>query len=215
MEMPCTLAPPTASAAMAATSAESMPPDRPKRYALEAVLGHVVLESEHAGGVHLLVRVESRRDRGFLLMHPVRVERPVGEIPHEHGRTFEQRAVGVDDEAAAVEDEVVLAADLVHVDERRLHLGGAALRQFETNVGLALLVRGAVDRDERVDVASREFGDGTAILPDVLADGDAETRAVHVEHDGAFAGLEDAELVEHAVVRQEMLVVTGPYDAVV
>ena len=30
IEMPCTLCPPQASAAIAATSAESMPPDRPR-----------------------------------------------------------------------------------------------------------------------------------------------------------------------------------------
>lgn len=35
MEMPYTFSPPTASAAMAATSAESMPPDRPRHTPLK------------------------------------------------------------------------------------------------------------------------------------------------------------------------------------
>ena len=35
MEMPYTLAPPTASAAMAATNAESIPPDKPKHTPLK------------------------------------------------------------------------------------------------------------------------------------------------------------------------------------
>lgn len=80
---------------------------------------------------------------------------------------------------------------------------------------LALLVRGAVHRHEHVDAPAGQFGDGAAVLPDVLADRHADAHAVDVEHHRAFAGGEDAELVEHAVVGQEVLVVAGPHHAVV
>ena len=140
----------------------------------------------------------------------VRVEVEVREVLDEHRRTLEQCAVGVDDEAAAVEDEVVLAADLVDVDHRRVDLARATRAQVEPRVRLALLVRRAVDGQQQVDAHVSEFGDGAAVLPDVLADSDADARAVDVEHDGALAGREDAELVEDAVVGQEVLVVAGP-----
>ena len=59
-----------------------------------------------------------------------------------------------------------------------------------------------------------EFGHRAAVLPDVLADGHADARAVHVEHHGFVAGAENAEFVEHTIVGQKVLVVAGPNHAV-
>ena len=184
-------------------------------HAGEPVLRHVVLQAQHAGGVHLLVRVGKVRDVARRLMLGVRVEIEESQMLHEHRGTFQQRAVAVDNEAAAVEHQVILTADLVHVDHRGADLGRTPDREVVTRMGLALLVRRAVHRHQHVDMLVGEPGDRPAVLPDVLADRHADAHAVDVEHDGAVAGREDAELVEHAVVRQEMLVVAGPDHAVV
>ncbi len=184
-------------------------------YAAETVLGHVVLQSEHARGVYLLVRIGLGRDRRGLLARGDGVQVEEAQVLHEHRRAFQQRSVGVDDEAATVEDQIVLAAHLVDVDQRRVHFGRAAYREVEARVGLAFLVWRAVHGEQQVDVLLGEFGHRAAVLPDVLADGHADAGAVHVEDDGFVAGAEDAEFVEDAVVRQEVLVVSGPYHAVV
>ena len=179
------------------------------------VLGHVVLEAEHAGGVYLFVRVEFRNDLGLGLMFGGGIEVPERQVFHEHRAAFDKRAVGVDHEAAAVEDEVVLTADLIQVDDRGVNLGGTTLGELETGVGLAFLIRRAVDGEQQVDVLGGQVGHRAAVLPDVLADGHANGGAVHVEGHGAVAGGEDAEFVEHAVVGQEVLVVASPDHALV
>ena len=184
-------------------------------HALEMVLGHVILQTQHAGGVHFLVRIGLGCDRTDLLMLRGRVQVEEAQILHEHRRALKQGAVGVHNEAAAVEDEVVLAAHLVQVDHRGVHFGRAAHREVETGVGFAFLVWRTVHGQQQVDVLLGEFGHRAAVLPDVLADGHADARAVHVEHHGFVAGAEDAEFVEHAVIGQEMLVVAGPDHAVV
>ena len=55
----------------------------------------------------------------------------------------------------------------------------------------------------------REVGRGRPGLPDVLADGGADQRLADPQQEKLPAGLEVAILVEHAVVRQEPLVVDG------
>ena len=133
------------------------------------------------------------------------IEVPERQVFHEHRAAFDKRAVGVDHEAAAVEDEVVLAAHLVQVDHRGVHFGRAAHREVETGVGFAFLVWRTVHSQQQVDVLLGEFGHRAAVLPDVLADGHADARAVHVEHHGFVAGAEDAEFVgpDHAVVQDD------------
>ena len=138
----------------------------------------------------------------------VRVEVEESQMLHEHRGTFQQRAVAVDNEAAAVEHQVILTADLVHVDHRGADLYSAPDREVVTRMGLALLVRRAVHRHQHVDMLVDEPGDRRRPAR-CLADRHADAHAVDVEHDGAVAYREDAELVEHAVVRQEMLVVAG------
>ena len=59
-----------------------------------------------------------------------------------------------------------------------------------------------------------KFCHGTAILPDVFANGHADACTVHVEHHGFVAGTENAEFVEHAIIGQEVLVIAGPNHAI-
>lgn len=141
------------------------------------VLGHVILQTQHAGGVHFLVRIGLGCDRTDLLMLRGRVQVEEAQILHEHRRALKQGAVGVHNEAAAVEDEVVLAAHLVQVDHRGVHFGRAAHREVETGVGFAFLVWRTVHGQQQVDVLLGEFGHRAAVLPDVLADGHADARA--------------------------------------
>ena len=128
--------------AIAATSAESMPPDRPSKHRAEAVLADVVAGAgdQRAADLRLvdepLARRAGRRHRGgpAPARPRSRAARPSAEhravtVPRSRGSRGRPRAAprncggprehlpsGVDDERVAVEDQLVLAAD--HVDVR-------------------------------------------------------------------------------------------------
>ena len=128
---------------------------------------------------------------------------------------MEQRAVRIHHECAAIEDEVVLPAHLIHIDHRRMHFGGAPAGQIEPGLGFAFFVRRSVDRQQHIDVLRGEFGDRAAVLPDVFADRQSHAHAVYGEHGMPLTGGEDPEFVEHTVIGQEVLVVPGPHQAAV
>ena len=122
----------------------------------------------------------------------------------------EQVALGVERQRAAVEDELVLAADLVHVHERRVGVGGARRQHLLAVGGLAAVVRRAVDVDGQLGAAVGLHRQRTVRAPDVLADRDADVDAaddVQLERIGLVARREVAGLVEHGVVRQQPLAV--------
>src|SRR5213080_3069148 len=115
----------------------------------------------------------------------------------------------VDDEAVAVEHELVLTPDQVAEDDIGQVVPGA-LYQHALTLGALFLVIGR-GRDVDYDLCTREglVTGGRARLPDVLADRQANDSLVHAHERGRFADLEVALLVEDAVVRQEHLPVDG------
>ncbi len=115
----------------------------------------------------------------------------------------------VDDERVAVEHELVLAADHVDVGERAAGLARASGAQREPDVVLVALVRRAVDDDEQTGAGGAHLRDRSAVLPEVLADGEGDVDAVDAHDRGARAGDEVAVLVEDAVVGQVVLGVAG------
>ena len=58
------------------------------------------------------------------------------------------RAVGVERKGSAVEHQLVLAADLIDVDERQARLGDARDRDIEADVALVVPIGRAVRHDE-------------------------------------------------------------------
>ena len=133
-----------------------------------------------------------------------------------------QVALAVEPERVPVEHQLVVAPDLVHVEQ-----GSPVLRRFLSNHVAA--DRGLADREgTRRDIeqdrgaavgelAHRVAGiealrPEVAIVPDLLAHGQPEAHAFEVEWLDAAAGLEVAVLVEDVVGRQQRLVVT-PGDA--
>ena len=122
--------------------------------------------------------------------------------------------VCVHDERAAIEHEFVLPADHVDVHDRPLDLLDTPPHDGFA-FGLARdLVRRTVDRDDAFRTGQPGRLDGCR-LPDVFADGEAETDAVQLEHRRVPAFRKIAFFVEHAVVRQQLLAVGGQPAAVV
>ncbi len=116
-----------------------------------------------------------------------------------------ERAVAVQPKRAAVEDELVLPADLIGEDKRQPGLNDARHGDLHALVRLVAPVGRAVRHDEKLCAGLRQAVDDFR-LPDVLADGKPEPDAAEVDRPGERARLEDAKLVENAVVRQLHLV---------
>ena len=125
----------------------------------------------------------------------------------------EQLPVGGDDQRVAVEDQLVLAADHVHVRDGRPGLGGPAPHQGQPHVVLVQLVRRAVDVDHQAHAGPAGRGERAAGLPEVLADGQCHVDPAEPDHGQAVARLEVAVLVEDAVVGQVVLEVGGDHVA--
>ena len=130
------------------------------------------------------------------------------DVLDELGRPGHDPALGVEDERGAVEHQLVLAADQVHVDQRAGGVEGPGgehplpLRQPGCVVG-----RG-VEVDDQLGPARRLVGDGPVGRPRVLADHDADPDAPDDEELArVVAGGEVALLVEDPVVGQQPLAV--------
>ncbi len=121
----------------------------------------------------------------------------------------EDLAAGPEDDAVAVEDQLVLAADRVDVDDVRAVVGRALGDHLLALDALAGVERRAVDVDQHLGAVLGLPCHRAGRIPAVLADGDADLQAALVDDRAAVADGEITLLVEDAVVRQEHLVVDG------
>ena len=122
------------------------------------------------------------------------------------GHLLRERAGRIDDEGRAVEDQLVLAADAIHIDDREPGLARPRVDLRAAQAVLSRVIRRAV-RDQQHLRAGRLRARGGLGEPDVLADDDAEADAIDVEHARVAARLEVPLLVEHRVVWQVVLAV--------
>ena len=159
----------------------------PEHRAGEAALARVVARAEHqrAPDLRLDVEVGRRRHRRRareIADHHVGVERAAAR---------ERRAVGAEHAAAAVEDEIVVAAELVHVGDRQAVLQRHAAQHLFAPPVLAGRERrrrhveddggaGGGELVDRIVMVAAPLPE-IAIVPDVLADADADAGAGDVE----------------------------------
>ena len=118
-----------------------------------------------------------------------------------------ERPIRGDDHASAIEDELVLAADGVDVDEPSTGLECAVARYPDAFPRLATVIRRAVDVED-----DRGFSRGVRVerragSPRVLAHRQSELGAGEAHRTFGGTGNERSLLVEHAVVRELDLVV--------
>ena len=143
------------------------------------------------------------------LQHAVDGDVDDDEVLAHRGAAGEQLAAGVEDERVAVEDELVLAADLVHVRDRDVVVGGARGQHALALAGLAGVEGRGVDVDDDRGAGERGVAGGAVGVPDVLADGGGDRDAADDEARRPRARLEVALLVEDAVVWEALLAVAG------
>ncbi len=123
------------------------------------------------------------------------------ELRHLEG----ERAVAIEAEGTAIEDQLILPAELVDEDQRQAGLDDAGERHLLALTGLVLPVGRGVGHDQHLGAG---LGQALAHLlqPDVLADGKAEPEPAETDGAGKRADREDAHLVEDAVIGQFDLV---------
>ena len=124
----------------------------------------------------------------------------------ERGGAREHRAVGPEDGAAAVEDELVLPADEVAVGDGAEAVARACREHLLARLALAEVVGRGRDVEHAGRAERGRLGDGVG-QPDVLADRQRERALGRLDVQRAAPGRERALLVEDAVVRQLALVV--------
>ncbi len=178
----------------------------------ESALAAVVVQAEHEGAPDVLDHVRlgrGHRRAGLLGVHD-------HQVLAERGGLGGDVAGGVHEQAAALEDELVVAAHDVLVGDGHAVAG----RHGAQHAAAQRLAAGGVgaggDVDDEAGAGPDELGDRVAlvealgpealVVPGVLADGQADGHAVQVEGGVLLGGLEVAHLVEDVVVRQQHLV---------
>ena len=103
------------------------------------------------------------------LFHVVTIDRFL-ELAHLEG----QRLVGIDGEGRAVEDQLVLTAELVGVEDRQAALDHLADDHLLAHVDLAAIVGRAIRHQQDFGAAFGQRLADAELAPDVLADRDAD-----------------------------------------
>ncbi len=217
---------------------------QPDEHVGEAVLADVVARAEHERLVDLAHRFEQRLDPVCApgpaelrlgdrdlrqLRSPqasTRIERPAAErgvhvdVADEQvllellGPGHEVTAL-VEQHRRAVEDELVLAADEVDIEDGHRRVGRAR-REHRLALAQAARVEGrGVDVHDELGATRSLRQDRTVRAPRVLADRDGHAHAGdHEQRAVARPRLEVALLVEHGVVREQVLPVDAEHAAV-
>jgi hypothetical protein len=173
----------------------------------KAGLVHVVAQAQHHRLVDRFDVAELGRDAGRQAFPTLGVAAELDRrhLLAERGELGLERAVGAQHERATVEDQFVLAAHLVDIDEGQAAFDHPLHAELDANVGLADLVGRAVGHQQDLAAGLGNAFDDVG-RPHVLADRHAEAHAVEDQRTRHRAGREDALLVEHAVVGQIDLV---------
>ena len=173
-----------------------------EQHAVEAVLVHVVAQSQLERGPQLGIAVlRQRRD----------LPRPTRHVAHHEilravDATRDQFTRRVVHQAAPVKRQLILATHEVRVADGDAVVAGEGSDERVALLALAEVVRRGREVDDQRRTVTRRGMRRAVRHPDVLADRQTHTLAGHVNDHGTVARDERALLVEHAVVRQRHLV---------
>jgi hypothetical protein len=158
------------------------------------------------------------RDIGPVVAIPALFAAPPGrhrdlvlELAHLEG----QLAVGIEGKRRAVEDEFVLAAKLVGVEDRQVAFDHLADDHLVADVDLAAIIGRTVRHQQHFRAAFGQRLADAEIAPDILADRNAEPDAAKIDRARHRTLVENALLVELAVIGQVDLVALGGHLAAV
>ena len=150
-----------------------------------------------------------------LAVHGVDVQVDDQQVLHELRGAGDHLTVGVEHHGPAVEHQLVLATDLVHVHQRARRVGGAGGHEPLPERQLALGVGRSVEVHDELGAAVGLVEDGPRRVPRVLADAHPHPNPAHRPQAGGLPAVGEVALfVEHGVVGQVALVVHPAHLAV-
>ena len=115
-------------------------------------------------------------------------------------------AASINHERTAVENEFVLAANHIDIDQGHSRFSHPGSNDLFTLCLSAGFIRRSIDRDDALRTCRAAGGDRLRI-PDVFADLKSNANAIDAEHGGVLARPEVTFLVKHTVIRQFLLAV--------
>ena len=169
----------------------------------KAVLVHIIAKAEDTGGVIGFVALLDcrnsvpRRRQSPLFHAPKPSSRPRPRKPEAESA----RAVGIEAEGRAIEDKLVLAAELIEINERQSALDNARDGDESRSSRLAAPVRRTVGNKKNFAACGGEAFDRVR-SPNILADGNADAHALERRRPRHRPRREHALFVEHAIIRQ-------------
>ena len=187
---------------------------------LETAAARIVAQAQHDllavelhGGQAL--RRHGRQGRAVAGLKPaLRIQLQCADIFLKAPGFKHQARLGLDGKRGAVEHDLVLAADLVDVEDGQLVACRRLGEDLVTLLALAQVAGAGVDADDqvggRIAHAYKGVGGvvGALVVPAVLADQKAHLAVAHAQHLGRVGpGLEVAALVKDVVGGQQLLVV--------
>src|SRR3984893_13491133 len=111
------------------------------------------------------------------------------------------RAIGIEAEGRAIEDKLVLAAELIEINERQFALGNPRDGDRKPLVRLAAPVRRTVGNKKNFAARGGEAFDRVR-SPNILADGNADAHALEGDRPRHRSRSEHALFVKHPIIRQ-------------
>ena len=191
----------------------------------EAVLGQVVACAEDQRGIDLTLlgpgcghlakvgRIDPSRgsrdlDQRLGDLGDITMDDEVShkEMLEERGGLSHHASIVADDHRAAVEDELVLAADLVHVDHGTASLAHPISDDLASSSVLSDGERGGIDAHHELSPHLGHGGRRTAWGPQVLTHGHPNHRIGDPQELGSPSARDEPSLlVEHGVVREKAL----------
>ena len=184
---------------------------QPKHDMLESVLSGVITNSENQCPPNLFSLIRWTSWCGIRIKTCTSLDIGNEQPVLERGRLKQRLPVFADDEAPAVEDEIVLPSDAIDVNKTDVVVGNSALGNRSADGRLACIIGRSREVDDPSCPTCRLFVGRSVIGPEILAHVHAERPGVPIEHEhiGFRAGNEVALLGEDIERRQLHLVVFG------
>ncbi len=182
-----------------------------QQHARKPVLGDVVANTHDQRLVDVVL--EPRVERATHFPRHATIERNQRDRFMPAGQLLHDITPGIHHEGRAVEHQFVLSSDAIGIDERQPGFSGTGAHLLTPFSVLPSVVRRPVGHDNDLRARLPRLPRG-ARVPDILADQEAEHRAVDVDDARCAARFEIALLIEHRVVWKLLLAVGGRHATV-
>ena len=174
---------------------------------MKAVLGDIVAHCQHQRLIGLGQRLQRRS--GFPLLHRLAISKTYQrQLFGKRGQLVGQLALAAEHLGAAVENQLVLTAHLIEVDQRQTGLIAALGHQLAADPGFFLIIGRGVDGEQQFGPC-RLGGQRRTRLPQIFTDEQPQLVTPEWHHAGLGCSGKVALLIKHAVVGQILLEVTG------